>query len=661
MSIVTWTEVFSSLPDTGFFEVVRHYLGPVQTPFHKPDLVDQMEAFFNRKDVSDRVLAFIDAEDARFLSIIGYLDGTSGGRITGMVPDLRYVHIRERLLNLEERLLIWSRPSGKVRHYALTPLGVMVKDAGILGPGAVLGNGIESSVTPNMPWFDDNFLTSALAFLSEGISLFRKEGGWRKKALETLAERFPILFRDGRGEDRLILAGRGLLSAGLVERRDEKLVPILSAWRNIEGLDADERLRIIRTRAAVGRTVALEYAVPAVRLMIECLPAGRAFPQEHLSSLFQLAVGPAYLSPLGAKHVISHLELMGVLQSDEQGMLSRNVHHPGSDKGSHLSITPVGDIALRPGSPLFCNLALSARPEGHDIIAGFRMDKLRFQAGLDLGVSPTAFFEELELRSGRPLPPNIRTLCNEWETEHREMCLKVGVMLKAEGVRREIIEKTGVLEPFSFAHPAEGYWLLDPEEEPSWRVALTEVGIDRIPPVMTPSGTSLEPRPAAVRSEVPRIPWKSASREPALCRQSWKAHAGIDPAPVLDELRKAANGVSLSREELGAFRERLERRVILVPEQIRKGAWRYEVMTAKGLDYRGKIRLAEAAISGRDERLAVTVAIGNEIETFLILPRKLEKDGTDHVLVGISLPEEEEVRYKIRKIGFLKRIKASLF
>jgi hypothetical protein len=84
-------------------------------------------------------------------------------------------------------------------------------------------------------------------------------------------------------------------------------------------------------------------------------------------------------------------------------------------------------------------------------------------------------------------------------------------------------------------------------------------------------------------------------------------------------------------------------------------------MSAKGLDYRGKLRLAEAAMSGRDERLAVTLAVGNSIETFLVLPKKLEKDGDDHVLVGLTLPEEEEVRYKIRKIGFLKRIKASLF
>ncbi|RKX74268.1 MAG: hypothetical protein DRP49_06255, partial [Spirochaetes bacterium] len=130
---------------------------------------------------------------------------------------------------------------------------------------------------------------------------------------------------------------------------------------------------------------------------------------------------------------------------------------------------------------------------------------------------------------------------------------------------------------------------------------------------------------------------------------------------LLNNLNKAAETVSLSPEEQEAFKERLDRRIIIVPEQIRKGSWRFEVMSAKGLDYRGKLRLIEAAISGRDERLAVTLAVGTSVETVLILPIKLEKDGNDHILVGLSLPEEEEIRYKIRKIGFLKRIKSSLF
>jgi hypothetical protein len=148
---------------------------------------------------------------------------------------------------------------------------------------------------------------------------------------------------------------------------------------------------------------------------------------------------------------------------------------------------------------------------------------------------------------------------------------------------------------------------------------------------------------------------------PEICQFSWDKVKEVDIKPVIDELAKHAKSVNLSQQEYITFQERLDRRVILVPEQIRKGAWRYEVMSAKGLDYRGKLRLAEAAINGRDDRVEVTLAVGNDVITRLMLPDHLEKDGEDHVLVGLSLPEEEEMRIKIRKIGFMKRIKASLF
>ena len=90
MSPTTWTDVFASLPDSGFFEVVRHYAGPVQTPFHKPDLISRMEAFFRRDEVIDRVFAFLDGDDVRILTIVGWLNGVSGSRLAGLVPGMRY-------------------------------------------------------------------------------------------------------------------------------------------------------------------------------------------------------------------------------------------------------------------------------------------------------------------------------------------------------------------------------------------------------------------------------------------------------------------------------------------------------------------------------------------------------------------------------------------
>ena len=662
MKSASWEEVLEALPDPAFFEVVRHYLGPVRTPFHKPELSIRMEEFFSRESVLERAMDYIGPEDARMLTLVAFHGRPSETNLRELSRHLGLPAFREKLLNLEERLLIIRTEASGQRSYALTPLGTKALDAGLLGPGTLAGPGEKGKAPESVPWFGDNFLNTALAVLSEGIPLFKKEGGWRKKALEILAERFPSLFRDGRGEDRLLMAGRGLLSAGLIERKGDVMAPIPDAWREMEGRSAENRLALIRARAAAGRGVPAESAVAGIRLITEFLPEGRFYAAEALADLFRLAVGSeASYSPMGARRVIFHLELMGELVSDGKGKFARPGKAELAAGGPKMTMTPVGDITLSPGMPLFCDLALSAEPISSDIVAVFRMDKGRFMAGLDRGIRPERLFGRIESATGRPVPENVLTLAREWQAEYESTALSLAAVFTAEGIARQIIAETGVLEPYCLSSPAEGVWILDPSEENGWREALATIGIERIPPLRTPSGGSLGPERPPIDDVPAALSWNGDFAEPALARHSWEKKEEADIGGILDGLRRRAEAADLSDEDRETFEERLLRRIILVPEQIRAGAWRYEVMSAKGLDYRGKIRLAEAAIAARNDRLEVTHAAGNEVRTDLVIPGRLEKDGDDHVLTGVLLPDETEVRIKMRKIGFLKRVRISLF
>ncbi len=656
----SWKDVFVSLPDAAFFEVVRNYLGPVRTPFHKPDLVGRTAEFFSQDSVRERVLSFIDPEDSRILTIVAFHGASSEETLRDFSLHLRPSAILEKLLNLEERLLIFKKTPGK--EYALTPLGREVLHAGLIGPGTIAGAGAEGTVPEAKLWFNDNFLTSALAFLSERIPLFRKEGGWRKKSLETLMTRFPSLFRDDRGEDRLLLAGRGFLAAGMADRSEEILIPRLDAWREMESRSPDDRLTFLKARAACGRSIPVSAAAAGVRMVTEFLPKDRFFEPKKLANLFRLAVGSeSSCSPQGAQKVIAHLELLGELVSDERGRLARPYVRNESTDRPKMTITPVGDLTLNPGMPLSCNLALAAEPVNSDVVATFRITKNRFLDGLDRGIDSKRLFSEIETHTGRSVPENIRTLSEEWIKEHSSTGLILAAVFRAEGIMEQIVTETGILEPYSLSIPAPGLWILDPAFEGEWRSALASVGVERIPPLKTPSGSILPVRGNREADTAAALPSSSLFSTPALAGYSWKDPKTIDIDEILEELRLKAEKAGLSPEEKEIFEERLLRRLLLVPEQIRPEAWRYEVMSAKGLDYRGKIRLAEAAISGRNDRLEVTHAVGNSVQTDLIIPKKLEKEGDDHILSGLSVSDEQEVRFKIRKIGFLKRIKTTLF
>ena len=662
MKKTAWPEVLEALPDTAFFEIVRNYLGPVATPFHKPDLTEQLRLFFSRDDVLKRVLEFLNPLDCRVLTTIAVVDESDEQTITRMLPELSYVVLREEFLNLEERLLIWSRAGDKGRRYELTPLGRHALESGYLGPGSIIGEGVPFQSQPRLGWFDDRFLSIALSLLTENQPVFLKEGGFRKRILEQLAGSFPTLFHDGRGEQRLLIAGRGLMSAGLVERRDEMLIPKLKAWKALETMDDTVRHAYMRARAAAGRTMPAETAMAATSLLCDRLPPGRIYDGRKLASLFQLAAGSdSGLSPLGARRIVSHLELLGELVSDGESRFGRPDRIQTDTGTPYMHMTSVGDITMKPGTPLNCRIALCAEPVVMDIATSYKVNKERFLNGLDYGVSAEDFIQALETLSGEKIPANLRVNLNEWEKEYRTLRVQLGVVLRTEGTRRQIIETTGVLEPFILDNLGSGTWVLDPLEEEAWRTAMQEVGIDRIPPLkinLPPAGSiSASSASAGYRNTV----YPDKVNPTSLDSLSWTPPPENNPESTFNELKKTIAAASLSQEANDAMEERLERRLILMPEQIRKGAYRFEVMSAKGLDYRGKLRLVEAALQGRDERLAVTIAVGNSVETVLVYPERVEKEGDDHVIVGITLPDEEPVRYKVRKIGFLKRMKTSLF
>ena len=128
--ITVWEEVFASLPDDAFFEVVRNYLGPVETPYHKPELVGRLSTFLRGTPANETALALLNREDVRFLALIDITEDPTERELRDLFSGVPYPVFRERLLNLEERLLIWSRIKEGERRYALTPTGAAAAEAG---------------------------------------------------------------------------------------------------------------------------------------------------------------------------------------------------------------------------------------------------------------------------------------------------------------------------------------------------------------------------------------------------------------------------------------------------------------------------------------------------------------------------------------------------
>ncbi|OQX29362.1 MAG: hypothetical protein B0D92_04175 [Spirochaeta sp. LUC14_002_19_P3] len=664
MTIKSWQEVLSPLPNTAFFNIARHYLGPIATPFHKPDIIARLIAFFERSDVLQRIREFVDKTDAKILTCTAFCPGIPEAKLKCLMEDLQHIAFQEALANLEERLLITAKiDRSKGRCYYLTPLGGHLQEYGLIAPEVILGESTGEIKTPSHQWFNDNFLNAALSFLFESHSLFRADGAWRKKPYKMLKERFPILFEEKGEDERLNLAGRILLNLELVRIEDGKLVFRPETWRSFEALEPERRQQLIITAAILRKGITPLQAANIGVALEKILPPGRAFNPGGLNTLIRIVSGMSRpMSPRIIKHIIISLIQLNFLTCGENGGLGRPCLSQTSLRPNPLTLTPSGDIVSYPGLPLFSSLAFAAELVNCQIASSYRLNKTRFIAALDVGMKTEPLIKGMEHHTGCALPASIATLLSEWENEFRAVSLQLAVVLQVKDRHRAVLEQTQALKNLSLAHPAEGIWLLDYRKQEEWQQILSEIGIIHIPRIQ-----GLGPPLEAVFAEEKksgRIPlpsvWAVCGEEQNLLNYTSKHPHFIQPEALLAEYAQSPAIKQLSESEISVFQERLRRRLILIPEQIKPGAWRQEIITARGLNYQAKFNLAEAAISGRHERLELTIAAETGVETILLIPQSLEKTDTGHILTGVTLPDEELSRYPLRKISLLKRVKMSL-
>jgi hypothetical protein len=107
---------------------------------------------------------------------------------------------------------------------------------------------------------------------------------------------------------------------------------------------------------------------------------------------------------------------------------------------------------------------------------------------------------------------------------------------------------------------------------------------------------------------------------------------------------------------------RIRKKLILFPEQVRRGMAPREKNEARGIDYSGKVRLIEQALHSGTELLEIIerTTIGDP-EKRLIKPEGLDQKSTDLELIGVELPSGREHRIRVRKIALLKKLKGSLY
>ncbi len=659
-----WKSTLITLPDSVFFDLMRNYLGELKTPFNKHRLVQELSAFLSRRETVERIIALIDEEDARLLTAVHLMEKPKPEDLLAFFEgDWSYLDLHRRLLNLEERLLVYrDRETGVL---ALNP---------ILEDDVVARRVSESLVLPHtevadqkapLPWLNDALAGAVLAFLFRNPDLLKADGSLRKKAAADLSRRFPVLMDYEGSAKRFHLLLNAFRTLELVSTPGGTCVPTIGRWRELAAMRPEERRLLLWGAATAGSLEDARRRASVVACLLSSLPTRRAYPESAMQKLAVLCDRRGALDVSGgpAEFVDSLLSLDILVRVDAENT-ARNPHAtetpvPGADDEPVVVVQPSFAITVKGWISLSdaIDLAHIADVVRHDLYPHFELSKESYMRGLSTGMTEERVREILEALCGRRLPQNVAFSLATWEREYRSIGFYEGTVMVVSEDRRHLVDHSEELQQLVRRVLAPGIYLLDPRDEALWRSALQRAGVDPVPDVQRPSR---EVPPAEHLWAPIRAPEIADSAVPG--GGADEPPAPLDGEAVVAELQSHLEELSLPRDQREELAQRIGKRLILFPDQLGPGITRQEKTEAKGLDFLGKVRLIEQALGSQSDLLEIIERTADgEPRRTLVRPVRLERNGNTLTLVAETQPDGTEERVNVSKVVLLRKLKGSIF
>ncbi len=689
-SVVAWREALVRLADQHFFDLVRLYLGAVRTPFNKQKLVEELSAMMRREETKERMVALLDPLDILILAAIRELPLPTQSRVIALFgADLSFAELYERILNLEERLVIFRREGDGERVYAVNPY-LEDRLEGLADRGALIpreGTGEPPSVAAAV---DSLALAGVFSFFLHNGDPVKNDGSFRKKTRDALDSRFPLCAAQEGCFDSLVAA---LLNLGLLSRRDGSLVPDQGRWQAFASLPAAERRaylsgaargrasrELLRERArgvlefASSLAPGAAYSPVAIRRLIALISSReRSRPVSRPNSRFAAILRDITAAPdragegseanaqgapeeSGSDFLAAALAF-GIVAETEGGIALNSL--PEEDQPLSFVVSPSFSVTVMPGSSLASLLPLVRLLEVEDVqTAGqFLITRRSVSVAFDQGLSAADAIALLEGGNPHGLPGNVRFSVEDWYRAWSSVSLYHGFVLRVDESRRVALENNPAIAALIRKRLAPDIWLLDAESAEEVQDAFSRAGLDPAPSLSVPvSAHAVAPflpvsAPLAAPAPDPdkkADPLGSEDRR-AAAREGHRAAmvAALDALGLEDAAREA-------------LLSRIDRRVVLYPEQLDPASVRVEKVEARGMDFLGKVRIAEyAAASGALLEIALDEPQGQRL--ILGRPLAIEKRQGD-VSVRIALEPDRSVEtVSVSRALSVRRIRGSIF
>ncbi len=520
-------------------------------------------------------------------------------------------------------------------------------------------------------WFNDSLLFAVFSFLLRKGQILKLDGNFRKKVTEELKSIFPdqLAVNPELRVDIIRVIFRRL---DLVRQEGDYFRPVVERWKELSELLPGER-KLLCLGAALSRDYRL-YASFADNLIKTLCSAGRGFTEKSFFKIIDLFfIKNSLTVPEEKEHVLKTLLGLGYVEKSGDYYYA-NPAYLIEKNAPDLSAPGMKDFVIQPNFDIHVSkdisfadgimLAVTAEIKRYSELVFFSLSRESFLRALEAGYDSASAAEFFTRLGGFPVPQNVMFSLESWEKEYRSLTFYSGIVLVADEKKRNIIDNSGHFSANLCKKLSDGVYLVNQKNISALFESFKKAGIDNVP-----SPDSLVP--GYVESDEKKS-FMPQFREDVLYFNQFSA-IGLEydkpfyPVPESvnpdsPEIRGKIDNSQFTAEQKEVLAGRIERKLILFPEQISKGNARYEKTEARGLDYNGKVRIAEE-VAGNSGYLVEIMENNSEGEAVkrLMKAEKLEKDGANYFLKGVILPDESGVSISISKLSLIRKIRTSLF
>lgn len=686
-----WKAALLKLPDSGFFELMRNYLGELKTPYNKHSILEALETFLRRKATQERILALIDQEDALILTAISYTFAPTHKKIHRLLYNqFKFLPLMNKLRNLQDRLLIYiDRVEGEETFY-LTPLLQDKLEELVIHLPLLLPAIPVSRVDPEPSTLNDALWASILSFTFHQEPSLKIDGSFRKQTESKILSAFP---RYPTGKEGLYKLIKALIKLGLVFQEEHTLKVHLPGWKEFSTLTPLDRiLLVLRAAEQTERELACREAYWFSRFLCS-LSSERGYTQTALYRLALLNAFEEEQDPTIEENWIVDLCTHGVfipLGDTEYWVLNPALLPTAPPRtGPAAILQPNFELRLTPQIDLSeaLPLALICAARKYDTYPLFELTKTSYFRGLAFGLSAERVEQLFHRITSQGVPQNVLVQLKSWESEYQSISFTEGILVQVDENRRTTMEQHERIKECIHLFIAPGVYLVRKEKFETFLRLLQEMGITVPPSVpkegLLPLNGEIEPSgiprylyflpwnypPISNRLKLPeKILWASKGEtvffpSPSLPSPSppQKEKSSLPLSVIQAELLERLNALDLGDEQRKEWEQKILSKVVVDPDQIRPELKRRERTEAKGLDYAGKAIVIEQTITSPSDYLEILVrGPQGSPERYILRPQELKKTEKDLILSGVTLPEGTRLEIPIRKISLVRRIKGFL-